>query len=805
MSAADVLFLDPQALRAKALARWLRAEGLRVQVCQSMSEALDALGEAVPQLLLLAVDAPVDAILQEVAAGGVAPVPVCVVGATVGAPEAARWLEGLVDDAVGDPLEDPLEAARLRAVLRRSAQLAVLREDVERTRFVLRLAGTWNADEDFEGRIRGLAPALQRLPAVAGYELALLRDPRDGFDVVASFWPDAGSKAWSEAPQGGDGVAAGLERWAAASEPTVRELAGTPTRHELLVPVSPGGAGLGVLRILLQEGHVPSAVDQAFYGNLGRVLGANLAVWRSMQGLELRQGRLESAFVARFQELRAAQRRMEQLNRMKDDFLGVATHDLKGPLSVILGQGQLLDRGFLGPLTEKQGQAAAAILRQASRIRGTVDELRLRAQRGTEVEARRENVDLVQIVDRSLERVLSLARGREVVLERSVSVDELMHFGDPVLLRQALGDLLQRAVEGSPPGAEVLCALRQPTEGRRRIDLVVEGGGAAAVGEDAADAIRGGDALLTACRSVAREHGGQLWIEASARGSRVTLSLPVPLERFDAARPGRARVVLVQPDPDLAEAALRALASRFEVQPVAPEHALSALQEHAPDALVLGVGAADAQDSLALLDSLRVGGVLERVPLVVHSALPQEELAGHLAGVAGWTAVAAPAAGRTLLRAVEAVLEGRRGPPLELPAFLARLRRRLTQSADSGHPVAVLRIRAAAGIGPARLARLARWLEPRTRTADRLGLADPQTLLLQLPGAPGWVPERIAGDLLEAIAADDADLLEPGDTLAWVAWEPGDDIDGPEELLARLDEPGYRRSLQVPAAGAGAG
>lgn len=803
MTAAEVLYLDPHSSRSEAIAGWLRAEGVGVLVFDQIADVLRSLGEAVPQLLLVAAGPSAAELLREVASGGAAPVPVCILGHDADPERIVRWVQDVVDDAVGDPLTDPLAAARLRAVLRRSAQLAALREDVERTRFALGLAGTWDEDADFDGRIRGLAPALTRLPAVAGYQLALWREPGGCLDVVASHWPDSGPTLWPDPMDPAAEGRGGLRRCVADEEPVVLEASGEPARREVLVPVTPGGAALGVLRILLQAGPVPSSTDRTFYRDLGRMLGANLAVWRSMQGLQIRQGRLESAFVARFQELRAANRRLEQLNRMKDDFLGVATHDLKGPLSVILGQGQLLDRGLLGPLTEKQGQAAGAILRQASRIRTTVDELRERAQQGSEVEARRENVDLVQIIDRAMEAALALARGGEVTLERRVSVEELVHFGDPVQLRQALLDLLKRAISGTPRGGEVICALRHPSEGRQRIELVVEGGSELLEGEAAARPLRAGDAALTACRQVAREHGGQLWLEASPRGTRATLSLPVPVGRGGLDRAGRARVVLVQPDPALADAVARSLGPRFEVVRMDAAQAMSALCEHAPDALVLGVAASDSSDSLALLDLLRVGGPLSRVPLVVHTPLPQEELAGHLEGVPAWTAVAAPAAGRTLLRAVEAVLEGRRGPPLPLPAFLDRLRRALSAASETGQPIAVLRVRTVEALDEARLRRLARWLEPRTRTADRLGLAGPFSLLLQLPGAPAWVPERIASDLVEAALEHDADLLDAGSALAWVSWEPGDEIDGPEELLARLDEEGHRRVRDLPHDDAG--
>lgn len=790
---AEVVLLDPDPHRAQARALWLRAEGARVRVCADVAAALDALGEAVPQLLLLAEGAQAADLLGEVASDGAAPVPVCILLDDAPNAQTREWLATVADDAVGDPQSDPFAAARLKAVLRRSGDLASLREDLDRTRFALRLAGTWSDQDDFEARLRGLAPTLARIPAVRGYQL-VLRDDRSGaLEVAVSQWPEEGPPRWPDRIEEGDPLHAEV---GAAGEGDEADVTATAAGHELRVPVTPGGDDLGLLRVLLVPGPAPSPADRIFYRDLGRVLGANVALWRSMHGLQVRHGRLESAFVARFQELRAANRRLGQLNRMKDEFLGVTTHDLKGPLSVILGQGQLLDRGLLGPLTEKQAKAAAAVLRQASRIRATVEELRERAQRSSEVEARREDVDLVQLVDRAVEAAVGEAQRAGVMLVREVAVDELVHFGDPVQIREAFDALITRSVRATEPGAEVRCALRHPVDRRRRIELVVDGGGVQLEGAEASRALRGGDPALTACRHAAREHGGQFWLEESPGGVRYTLSLPVPLRGRAPGRPGRAQVVLVQADAALADAVERSLAGRFEVTREVARRVPALLADAPPDALILGVGAGSASESLGLLDTIAQDDDLAAVPLVVHTALPEEQLQAHLGGVRSWTTVAAPVAGRVLLRAVEAVLEGRRGPPLSLPGFLDRLRRAITEA--GGQPVSVLRVRGDHPLEEARLEDLARWLEPRTRTADRLGRVDDHTVLLLLPGAPSWVPERIASDLVDAGADGETAVLPPGCGLSWVSWGAEDEIDGPEELLARLDEPEYCQVRQVP-------
>lgn len=796
MNPAEVLVIDPDAARRGALRAWLEGRGVGSTASQGVAGALEVLGEQVPLLLLVA--PPVlEELLPEIGGSDGSPaVPVCVIGA-VEVEQLRGWLELGLDHAIADPVTHPLAGARLLAILRACRRTAALREQAERARSALRLAGTWLEGSDFEARIRGLAPALRRLPAVSGYQLVLYADEQS--TIVASDWPGDASGAWPAVLREEECPPTLARCLADGGIHTTSEGART---HEVVAPVPAGAEVLGALRILLRDAGAPSAEDRAFYLELGRMLGANLALWRSLSGMELRQGRLESAFAARFQELRSANRRLEKVNRMKDDFLGVITHDVKGPLSVIIGQGQLLDRGLLGPLTPNLEKAAGAILRQSARIRSIVDELRDRMQDSSEIEARREDVDLVQVLDGALGESLPAANDRGVQMERSVPPDEVIHFADPTQLREALVLMLSRAIERSAVGSAVHSGLRAPDETRRRVELYVEDSGPALDGQEERELLERvpGRRGLSWCRQVAREHGGQLWFEGTAGGGRLTLTLPVPAGDLPVvARMGRARVLLVQPDESLAQESRRALGLRFEVLEARRfEEVREQLLADPPDVLVLGLGPTDAGHALALIEVLRGEDRLRRLPLVLHTAVEEGAMRERLAGLGPLAVVAAPFAGRTLVRAVESVLEGRRGPPLPFADFLERLRRELERAAASDQPLSVLRIAHPPGAPAPGVEVLARWLEPRTRTADRLGLADEGQLLLQLPGAPAWAPERIAADLLEASREVGSGLLREGAILSWVSWQRGEEIDGPEELLARLDDPAHASTLPDP-------
>ena len=97
--------------------------------------------------------------------------------------------------------------------------------------------------------------------------------------------------------------------------------------------------------------------------------------WSWLRRRQQRESELERAFLGRFQELQEANRRLQRLSRHKADFFRVCTEELGGPLSVVKGQAQLLQRGLLGETSDRQVLAAEAILRQGERMRGILDEL----------------------------------------------------------------------------------------------------------------------------------------------------------------------------------------------------------------------------------------------------------------------------------------------------------------------------------------------------------------------------------------------------------------------------------------------
>jgi PAS domain S-box-containing protein len=141
---------------------------------------------------------------------------------------------------------------------------------------------------------------------------------------------------------------------------------------------------------------------------------------------------------------------------IRDEFLSVAAHELKTPMTSLRGYAQLLAREFERselPSPERARRAALTIQVQADKLARLVAQLLdvSRIQSGR-LAIEREPTDLTQLVRNSVE-----AAGNQVH-EHTISVllpDELVVDIDPLRIEQVVTNLLDNAIKYSPEGGQI--------------------------------------------------------------------------------------------------------------------------------------------------------------------------------------------------------------------------------------------------------------------------------------------------------------------------------------------------------------
>ncbi|WP_096485112.1 ATP-binding response regulator [Methylorubrum populi] len=186
---------------------------------------------------------------------------------------------------------------------------------------------------------------------------------------------------------------------------------------------------------------------------------------------------LEQRVVERTAELIRANRRLDmqrsdlrRANSLKTEILGTIAHDLKNPLSVILGRSEMLadliglDQGE----ASNSEQARTAMRTQVDHIRtsatrliGMIDSLMADAMNDAlDITLRREPVDLAGLAREVCEanRPLADSKGQSLTTDLAVP---LQLCGDAERLREALDNLVSNAIKYSFPGGAIAVSVRE--------------------------------------------------------------------------------------------------------------------------------------------------------------------------------------------------------------------------------------------------------------------------------------------------------------------------------------------------------
>jgi two-component system phosphate regulon sensor histidine kinase PhoR len=147
---------------------------------------------------------------------------------------------------------------------------------------------------------------------------------------------------------------------------------------------------------------------------------------------------------------------LKDVDRAKSDFLAAVSHDLKAPLTSIVGYTEMLGEGDGNPLDAVQQQMLGAIERNATRLRALIDDvLTMSKIELGHFETVLGPVDLAEVVSASVADIGPAAAEQHVDLELCPLERGLIVEGDPEQLDRVLANLLSNAVKYTPQGGSV--------------------------------------------------------------------------------------------------------------------------------------------------------------------------------------------------------------------------------------------------------------------------------------------------------------------------------------------------------------
>ena len=230
--------------------------------------------------------------------------------------------------------------------------------------------------------------------------------------------------------------------------------------------------------------------------------------------------------------------RMAAIEGSKTQFLNLASHELRGPVTVIRGYVSMLEGGLLGQLNARGRKAAGVMASKATEMNELIEEMMeaARLEDGA-LTLRLAECDLRDVVRSAAEGAAQLVDAEHRIdldlPERRVKVNV-----DQDRTRTIIGNLLSNAIKYSPAGGTVTCQVRARA-GSARVSVVDEGLGIAPenmqvlftrfgrVITPETEYLKGTGLGLFLGRQLARLQGGDITVVSTlGKGSTFTLHLP---------------------------------------------------------------------------------------------------------------------------------------------------------------------------------------------------------------------------------------------------------------------------------------
>jgi two-component system phosphate regulon sensor histidine kinase PhoR len=230
------------------------------------------------------------------------------------------------------------------------------------------------------------------------------------------------------------------------------------------------------------------------------------------------------------------------LERVKNEFISTASHDLRNPITTISGFAQLLSQA--GPLNERQEDFAQRIQAAAGHMRELVQNLLDLAKMDMGLELKQESLDVNALLAEIADEFQPQAEAKEQSLSLKKAKGKLEVRGDMLQLQQALRNLVGNAIKYTPAGGSVDLFL-QTDESQATISVKDNGYGIPPddlphifdrfyrVRNEAVKDIEGNGLGLAIVKSIIEKHGGQISVESEpGKGSCFTFILPLLRENL---------------------------------------------------------------------------------------------------------------------------------------------------------------------------------------------------------------------------------------------------------------------------------
>jgi PAS domain S-box-containing protein len=227
---------------------------------------------------------------------------------------------------------------------------------------------------------------------------------------------------------------------------------------------------------------------------------------------------------------------LKQIDRLKNEFVHTVSHDLRSPLTAILGYVDLLDR--VGPVNAQQREFITRVQGSVKNITSLVNDLLELGRIEAGFDTQKELVPMDGIIHYAVENLGGQIADKSLNLHLNLPTDIPQMRGNPFRLRQMLDNLIGNAIKYTSKGGEITIDLEAQND---QIILRISDTGPGIPPADQPHIFEkfyrasnvpkgvGGSGLgLAIVQSIVENHQGRIWVDSLlGMGSSFTVVLPL--------------------------------------------------------------------------------------------------------------------------------------------------------------------------------------------------------------------------------------------------------------------------------------
>ncbi|HLK57214.1 MAG TPA: response regulator [Chthonomonadaceae bacterium] len=244
-----------------------------------------------------------------------------------------------------------------------------------------------------------------------------------------------------------------------------------------------------------------------------------------------------------FKQLQQNYKRLQELEKLRDDLTHMIVHDLRTPLASIITGMQTL--GVVGDLDEIQHEMVDISISGGETLLGMINNLLdVEKMESGSMQLDYAMLDAAELVASAASQVASLSKSKSLTLVRRISANLPLFRGDADKLRRILVNLLGNAIKFTPVGGTLTVEVRFDAYGQSLVFAVSDTG--EGIPSEAFERIfekfgqvesrQGGRTMstglgLTFCKLATQAHGGHIRVESMpGEGSTFFFTIPLPTD-----------------------------------------------------------------------------------------------------------------------------------------------------------------------------------------------------------------------------------------------------------------------------------